>query len=91
MLDLGWSDTPTTDRRSAIRRRVRRKARVVTNAGWSTFDANVISLSIDGAALEFDGFVPLPEYFELRYDHVKKHVRRCWQDGRRAGVAFESN
>ena len=89
-IDPGWNEDRAPDRRDAFRRRVRRKARIVVNAGWSTFDAQIVNLSPFGAGLEMLGFTPVPEYFELRYDHVKVPVRRVWLTSNRIGVAFES-
>jgi hypothetical protein len=78
-----------TDRREALRRRTRRRAVVVVNNGWSTFGAQVLNLSPDGALVEMDAEIPVPEFFQLRYDGVKKAGRRVWTRRRQVGVAFE--
>jgi hypothetical protein len=89
MLDRGWDENAATDRRIAIRRRTRRKASVVVNSGWSTFGAQILNMSADGALLEMDGSYPVPEYFQIRSDGFKKQARRVWMRGRAIGVAFE--
>lgn len=77
------------DRRSGLRRRTRRKAYVVVNNGWSTFGAQVLNLSPDGALVEMDAEIPVPEFFQLRYDGVRKAGRRVWTRRRHVGIAFE--
>jgi hypothetical protein len=89
MLDAGWTEERPDDRRQAIRRRTRRKVDVVVNRGWSTFGAQILNMSADGALLELDGSYPVPEFFQLRYDGVKKSARRVWTRSRAVGVAFE--
>ncbi len=89
MIDAGWQVGHESDRRQALRRRTRRKAMVVVNSGWSTFHAQVLNLSVDGALIELEGPVALPEIFQLRYDGIKKQATRVWTRGVLTGVAFE--
>lgn len=88
-IDVGWEERRVIDRRSETRRRTRRKAMLVVNNGWSTFGGQVLNLSSSGALVEMDAEIPVPEFFQIRYDGVKKVGRRVWTRQRQLGVAFE--
>ena len=89
-LDEAWAgERPAGERRMATRQHTRRKALVVVNNGWSEVGAMVLNLSSSGAMVELVAPVPVPEFFQLRYDGVKKIGRRVWTRERRVGIAFE--
>ena len=90
MLDQSFQSDFQPDRRQAVRRRTRHKAKVVVNAGWSTFDAEILNLSPDGALVQLDGLGAIPETFELRFHDRKRLVTSVWSRGLKAGVIFEA-
>lgn len=77
------------ERRGETRRWTRHKAMLVVNNGWSSFGAQVLNLSASGALVETDAEMPVPEFFQLRYDGKNKVGRRVWLRQRQVGVAFD--
>lgn len=80
----------TTERRRFLRMRRLLSARICFNGRWSTMDCVVRNMSDGGAMLEFPGSVMLPHGFDLEIAERESSYKAslCWQDGKRAGVAF---
>jgi diguanylate cyclase (GGDEF)-like protein len=76
---------------SATRGRTFLAGKVIFNFGQSTIECIVRQLTDDGATVEFDGIVGIPESFHLlvRGSVRPKLCRRLWQSDRKLGLAFE--
>jgi hypothetical protein len=78
------------ERRHQSRTRSLKGASIAFNNHSSTIDCVVKNLSDDGACLEVENSVGVPETFELvlNQNHVHKPSRVIWRVLRRVGVAF---
>jgi hypothetical protein len=88
LINAEWRQEPA-DRRLAQRQGTKRKAVLVVNNGWSTVAVDVLNLSAEGALLELEDDIVVPEYFQMCWDGQKKIGRRVWARHRQLGVAFE--
>jgi zona occludens toxin (predicted ATPase) len=80
----------TDERRATIRHRTLKGGRVVTNAGYSTYDCTVRNLSEAGARLRVTSIIGIPEDFELAMDDGRKFACRVmWRKETELGVTFE--
>jgi hypothetical protein len=84
----------SSERRGAARRRTLRRARVVVNNSYSTFDALVRDVSEGGAQLKLPTAWALPTEFELQIltplGTVETIVpcQKKWQSGDHLGAQF---
>ena len=79
-------DQPENRRKSA-RVSVGRTGVIVIN-GLSTFNVAILELTRKGAKLQLLGEIPIPEFFELRYEGFKVRARRAWVRQTMIGVEF---
>ncbi len=82
----------SADRRSQVRARVLRRARIVFRRGYSTLDCVVLDLSSGGARIRIDAWLGMPDRFELRLENgpVREAVVR-YRDRDSTGVEFVDN
>jgi len=79
----------TEERRATIRHRTLKGGRVVTNAGYSTYDCTVRNLSEAGARLRVASIVGSPDEFELAMDDGRKYACHVvWRTEAELGVSF---
>lgn len=80
------------ERRTALRRRTLKGARIVVNNGYSTFDCIVRNLSETGALLKLASTLGIPDNFDLVFDDGRRFactvMRRSSEE---LGVAFSDN
>ena len=62
------------DRRHQRRDRVLRRARIVFNRGYTSFDCVVVDLSPMGARLRTGPMLGMPDRFELRIEHGRNYI-----------------
>jgi hypothetical protein len=80
---------PFADRRSSVRRKVMRAARVFFADRQSLVDCTILDLSDGGAKLEFTNRQVLPRIFDLQMQNGA--IYRCevrWAKGNFFGVRF---
>ena len=83
---------PFADRRSSVRKKVLRAARVFFNDRQSLMDCTILDLSDGGAKLEFSGRQVLPRTFDLQMQNGA--IYRCevrWAKDNYFGVRFLSD
>ena len=83
---------PFADRRSSVRKKVLRAARVFFNDRQSLMDCTILDLSDGGAKLEFSGRQMLPRTFDLQMQNGA--IYRCgvrWAKDNYFGVRFLSD
>jgi hypothetical protein len=83
---------PFADRRSSVRKKVLRAARVFFNDRQSLMDCTILDLSDGGAKLEFSGRQMLPRTFDLQMQSGV--IYRCevrWAKDNYFGVRFLSD
>lgn len=79
----------SVERRATIRHRVLKGGRIVTNAGYSTYDCTVRSLSDGGARLKIASSVGVPDSFELVMDDGRKFdCQVAWRTALEIGAKF---
>lgn len=79
-----------TDRRSHPRRRTFKGGKLTFNKGLSVLDCIIRDLSDDGASLELESTIGVPETFELLIapDRVRRRCKVMWRSQRYVGVSF---
>lgn len=79
-----------SERRVAQRMRTLKRAKVIFNGGFSTFDCIVRNLSATGALLTIDEAAHLPKTFEIRVgeDHHARPARLVYRRAMFAGIRF---
>ena len=79
----------TEERRATIRHRTLKGGRVVTNAGYSTYDCTVRNMSDAGARLRVASIIGIPDAFELAMDDGRNiDCRVVWRTETELGVSF---
>ena len=81
------------ERRTSIRRRSLKGARIVFNGGYSTLSCLIRNFSDTGAKLEFESVIGIPNQFSLHYADGSP-PRQCvvrWKTGTTLGVEFEED
>jgi hypothetical protein len=80
------------ERRRHQRTRSLKGASIAFNNQASAIDCVVKNLTNDGACLEIESSVGVPERFDLVFnqDHVQKPSRVIWRMMRRLGVVFDA-
>jgi PilZ domain len=82
-------EKPTQERRNVARHRARKTAHITFKGHWATIDCTVFNLSDQGACLQVESPIGIPDTFDLVLDHAS--VRDCrvtWRKATRIGVAF---
>ncbi len=79
-----------SERRVAQRMRTLKRAKVIFNGGFSTFDCIVRNLSATGALLTIDEAAHLPKAFEIRVgeDQQARPARLVYRRAMFAGIRF---
>ncbi len=79
-----------SERRVAQRMRTLKRAKVIFNGGFSTFDCIVRNLSATGALLTIDEAAHLPKAFEIRVgeDQHARPARLVYRRAMFAGIRF---
>lgn len=79
-----------SERRVAQRMRTLKRAKVIFNGGFSTFDCIVRNLSATGALLTIDEAAHLPKTFEIRVgeDQHARPARLVYRRAMFAGIRF---
>jgi hypothetical protein len=86
---MNTENDPFADRRSSVRKRVTRAARVFINDRQSLIDCTILDLSEGGAKLEFASRPMLPRTFDLQMQNGA--IYRCevrWAKDNFFGVRF---
>jgi diguanylate cyclase (GGDEF)-like protein len=80
------------ERRAIHRARTWRGGKILTNNRRSVLDCTIRNLSGDGACLQVESLVGVPDAFDLLIDgeHAPRPCRLVWQSDHRAGVQFAS-
>jgi hypothetical protein len=78
-----------TDRRRAQRHRTLKAGHIAFNRA-GTIDCRVRNMSAQGACLEVQNPVGIPDEFTLliAYDHFKRRCRVVWRNPKQLGVEF---
>ena len=85
-------DPSSTDRRTEHRARAIKSGKLVYG-GFSpaVVDCIIHDLSEQGACVETDVMVEVPEFLTLRFaDNTQSKARRCWARGNLIGLEFET-
>jgi hypothetical protein len=80
----------STERRTNKRHRVLQRARIILPGGHSTLSCLLLDFCEDGALLQTEEWLMLPQMFSLRLQSggPTYHALVCYRDRDRAGVRF---
>ena len=80
---------PETEHRAVQRRTTLKGGKIAFNAGRSTIDCTVRNLSPQGAKLQVNSVVGIPDTFDLFLgDHSRQSCRVIWRRLKEVGVEF---
>lgn len=90
MVALHQPEPDGSERRVAPRMRTLKRAKIVFNGGFSTFDCVVRNISATGALLTIDETVHLPREFEIRVgeEQEARPAKLVYRRGLFAGIRF---
>ncbi len=81
------------ERRYVARMRVERSVKIILDAEEPLIDCTLLDLTASGARLSVDRLEPLPDFFELTFDHgrSRRPCRVVWRTAHAVGVHFEAS